>query len=173
MELRMNMPYSRRLRARLAAASTSLMMCLLLPTAAAAQHARHFEREAIIVLVDDAALSGSKTMPLVATSDGIANTRWILRFGNGEQRNIIALRRSAATSGLLSEGIRSLIALQTAKGFTPARIQLLAMRDHPGEATDPEARALFERLTRAPALEVRGLGRQQALAVKLHKDDGE
>lgn len=160
--------YATRARSRAYGLIALAFTVLAMPSRA--QVVRDHKHEAVIVLVDDATVASLGATPFVPTSKGVLNTRWILRYPDGQQRNIVAIRRSVATSGLMFEGIRALQKLQSSRGDTPARAQLFSITDRIGESSDSEARAFYQRLLNAPSFPVRGLGMSQALVIKLKKE---
>jgi hypothetical protein len=131
-----------------------------------AQAQRHFEDEAVIVLVDDADIpSGNGT--ILRQTAGAPTTRWIVRFPSGNFRNVIALRTSTATSGLLLQSIRVLQSVQASKVATPVNLQVMGTAETLGAAPDESTRALFFSLQHAPLHQVPRIGRVRAVSIRL------
>ncbi|MEP6620138.1 MAG: hypothetical protein ABJE47_12510 [bacterium] len=91
----------------------------------------------------------------------------IIRHKNGQQRNIILLRKSRATSGLLEEAIRALADARTKKGSVPEREHHLAVHSNAGAAVGQQTRDLFARLQHAAPADVRDFGLLPALTIRL------
>ena len=144
-----------------------LGVILVRSTPTAAQESRHFENEAVIVLLNNSDISSANAAMFRQSVDGRPNTRWTLRFPSGKYRNVIALRSSTATSGLLLESMRALQEVQASRGVNPAHAEVLAITATFGDAPDKSTRVLFESLKRASEHEVPRLGKVRAISVRL------
>lgn len=143
----------------------ALSICGLAPLNAGAQERRP-QDEAMIILVDDS-VAHSPTALLLKNASEPNATLWILRHPDGNQRNVIAIRRSAATSGLVLAGIRVLQTSQAQVGKDVPRTRQIAINVQVGEAADAPTRALFNALLHAPRINVPGLGKLQAVTINL------
>lgn len=131
--------------------------------------ARRFEDETVVALMDDSLVSPSSKG--VLSHDGAGGVAWVIRFPSGEQRNVIALRRSTATSAILLAGIRTVQSTYVNHGRRSKQVKVVTVNSADPGVVDAETRDLFARLQVAPRIEVHGLGLSSALAIILKSKD--
>lgn len=91
----------------------------------------------------------------------------ILRLKHGQQRNVILLRRSTASSGVLERALQQLSASRQKHGTVPdAAVHVRMEGLNPASKHAPTVEH-FNRLLRAPRFEVVGAGNVPAISIVL------
>jgi hypothetical protein len=140
------------------ATAVTILALATVPRSVSAQSS-HSENVVVVALVGDAQFS-----------DG--NVR-IIQQKDGNQRNVILLLRSAATSGVLEHAMQYLVESRNRHGKVPKYVHTLVMHDLSGASKDPATIQLFARLLNATPFNVAGVGSVPAVAVRLSGPGGD
>jgi hypothetical protein len=94
-------------------------------------------------------------------------TAIISRYKSGATRNVVAIRRSTATSLVLEAAMAQLSDSRRHQGHVPKQGSRAFVMIRGGVSADPATKQLFESLTRASAYSVWSLGTVPAIAVQM------
>jgi hypothetical protein len=93
---------------------------------------------------------------------------WILRFRDGKQRNVIALRESTASAALLLDAIQRFHALPRITRWLPkSRVIVTTVEGKANGVADAGTNALYANLRAAPPVAVRYIGTFPAVTMRI------